>query len=678
MKQKFMVLLTGMLMMHSSAVFSQLVTNTTTLETFSTIQAAIDDANTLNGHTLSIAAGAYYENVLVNKEVSIIGPKAGVDGNDASRGTGEAVLYPPAIWYGDGTYNGGYLIRVTADNVTIEGMTLNGDNPALAGNFSTNHGEFDIDFGILSYWSPWYEYPYTNTGPEGYDPSGDLAGDNLKIKNNVFKNFKFVGIYLQSDYYNPTPKNGEVLHNRIDNVSVCALFLMQNYYANIDYNTINNSQIGIQFYFYWLGRPNSTTGTIRHNNINSATIITNWGDTYTAVSGINSVLVYNNIPQSWEISDNSIVNSSTLSVGSKGILSYINWTPTALNFANNNITGYEYGYDLRSSGDGGEGLTPAPTQALTISGGTVSNCKYGVWATNLSAYYGTAQSAMYNINQVTFNNNTEAGIFVDDESPLNANLSTVAAHANNCRFYGNPVGIKLSGTYAYGSAHNNDLSSANCFAINNLSPNVFDATCNWYGHWTGPKQLLTNNTGQGSKVSDRVTYDPWLVYGTDDAPSIAGFQPVPGSCVTLRCGNNNKKYLLCHNGMTKCFGYDDALIHIAHGDAFGACTPSSITASGTIVPEEQNALQFKITTAPNPFINSTTLKYELPFDSKVSIKVYDMMGKEVASLVNGEKKAGVYTVSFDASRLSKGIYYYRLKAFAKEKEFTQSGKLLKQ
>jgi uncharacterized protein YdgA (DUF945 family) len=110
----------------------------------------------------------------------------------------------------------------------------------------------------------------------------------------------------------------------------------------------------------------------------------------------------------------------------------------------------------------------------------------------------------------------------------------------------------------------------------------------------------------------------------------------------------------------------------------GEYTPASITASGSVVPEEPTALQFKITTAPNPFINSTILKYELPFDSKVSIKVFDMMGKEVATLVNGEKKAGTYTVSFDAARLSKGIYYYKLSAFTKEKEFIHSGKLLKQ
>jgi hypothetical protein len=76
--------------------------------------------------------------------------------------------------------------------------------------------------------------------------------------------------------------------------------------------------------------------------------------------------------------------------------------------------------------------------------------------------------------------------------------------------------------------------------------------------------------------------------------------------------------------------------------------------------------------------NFPILKQELSFDSKVSIKVYDVTGREVASLINSEKKAGVYTVNFDASRLSKGMFFYKLTASTKEKEYTQSGKMLKQ
>jgi hypothetical protein len=66
---------------------------------------------------------------------------------------------------------------------------------------------------------------------------------------------------------------------------------------------------------------------------------------------------------------------------------------------------------------------------------------------------------------------------------------------------------------------------------------------------------------------------------------------------------------------------------------------------------------------PNPFNPTTTIEFTLAEDSKVSLKVYDMLGREVGTLVNKELKAGVlHQVTFDASRLSAGMYLYRLQA----------------
>ena len=65
---------------------------------------------------------------------------------------------------------------------------------------------------------------------------------------------------------------------------------------------------------------------------------------------------------------------------------------------------------------------------------------------------------------------------------------------------------------------------------------------------------------------------------------------------------------------------------------------------------------------PNPFNPSTTISWQLPVDAFVSLKVYDILGNEVASLMNEEKPAGIYAVEFDASTLSSGTYFYRLEA----------------
>jgi subtilisin family serine protease len=63
---------------------------------------------------------------------------------------------------------------------------------------------------------------------------------------------------------------------------------------------------------------------------------------------------------------------------------------------------------------------------------------------------------------------------------------------------------------------------------------------------------------------------------------------------------------------------------------------------------------------PNPFNPSTTLSFVIGHSSFASLKVYDVLGREVAMLVNEVKPAGTYTVHFDASNLSSGVYYYRL------------------
>ncbi|MGE5351160.1 MAG: T9SS type A sorting domain-containing protein [Acidobacteriota bacterium] len=64
---------------------------------------------------------------------------------------------------------------------------------------------------------------------------------------------------------------------------------------------------------------------------------------------------------------------------------------------------------------------------------------------------------------------------------------------------------------------------------------------------------------------------------------------------------------------------------------------------------------------PNPFNPSTVIKYSVPENSFVTLKVYDILGKEVATLVSEQKSQGSYEVQFDASKLSSGTYIYQMK-----------------
>jgi len=75
---------------------------------------------------------------------------------------------------------------------------------------------------------------------------------------------------------------------------------------------------------------------------------------------------------------------------------------------------------------------------------------------------------------------------------------------------------------------------------------------------------------------------------------------------------------------------------------------------------------------PNPFNPVTTITYQLPKDGSVTLKIFDMLGNEVRTLVNEQKAMGRYTVQFDASSLASGMYVYQLRV----NDYTSTKKML--
>ena len=79
---------------------------------------------------------------------------------------------------------------------------------------------------------------------------------------------------------------------------------------------------------------------------------------------------------------------------------------------------------------------------------------------------------------------------------------------------------------------------------------------------------------------------------------------------------------------------------------------------------------------PNPFNPTTTINYQLPENGFVTVKVFDVLGKEIATLVNENKSSGYYKVDFDASSagggLTSGVYIYTINVNG----FAQSKKML--
>ena len=104
--------------------------------------------------------------------------------------------------------------------------------------------------------------------------------------------------------------------------------------------------------------------------------------------------------------------------------------------------------------------------------------------------------------------------------------------------------------------------------------------------------------------------------------------------------------------------------------------PSNIIATSEIVENyklEQNY--------PNPFNPNTTIKYQLPMDCKVTIKIYNTLGQEVMTLINGRQAAGYYSIQWNGknkqnSSASSGVYIYKLVAESQGKTYVQSKKML--
>ncbi|CAN5578927.1 hypothetical protein BH10BAC5_BH10BAC5_20260 [soil metagenome] len=79
---------------------------------------------------------------------------------------------------------------------------------------------------------------------------------------------------------------------------------------------------------------------------------------------------------------------------------------------------------------------------------------------------------------------------------------------------------------------------------------------------------------------------------------------------------------------------------------------------------------------PNPFNPTTKINYDHPVDSKVSLKIYDMTGREITSLVNTFQTAGYYVIQFNASNMASGMYFYNIIAEGSGKNFVTTKKMV--
>jgi hypothetical protein len=89
---------------------------------------------------------------------------------------------------------------------------------------------------------------------------------------------------------------------------------------------------------------------------------------------------------------------------------------------------------------------------------------------------------------------------------------------------------------------------------------------------------------------------------------------------------------------------------------FNITSPTAIGINGNNIPKEFKLYQ----NFPNPFNPSTFISFDIPKESYITLKVYDLQGREVKIIIDGLQKAGSFKAEFNASELASGIYFYKL------------------
>lgn len=146
----------------------------------------------------------------------------------------------------------------------------------------------------------------------------------------------------------------------------------------------------------------------------------------------------------------------------------------------------------------------------------------------------------------------------------------------------------------------------------------------------------------------------------------------------VRCGRKMDKVKICFHGREMCVPKVAVPILLRHGFMLGSC-PQKLCESMNDNSDHVTSeffLHFRLSNYPNPFSGTTRIEYELPADGKVSLKVFDLFGREITTLVNGNKIQGKYFVDFTSKGLYTGVYYYKIVVSTSAKIFTQTKKMI--
>jgi hypothetical protein len=322
------------------------------------------------GTTVRVAADTYAENVTVNKPLTLLGANAGVNPNTGTRGAETVVV--PAV----NDPNAGTVFAVTASNVTLDGLTIDGHNPGLSGGVSLNGVSVNAANGVSN----------ANTNI-----------NHLAVRNNVIRNLNANGVLGDLTAVGGVTSGDNVIaNNKIDNLPSLTtvgrgVLVVNNFYAAITGNVLTRVRTGIQTNNFFLADPGAP-----------ALIDGNTVDEY--VRGIFHNLQYQSASP-WTISNNTVTADAAAVTGNVGLQVISIQSAVSVTLLNNNVSGATYGVELWNL---------PTTSTVTVQGGTLTGNTDGVLLTNNDPVFGAGAASTANLRGVTVTGSAGAGVLVQD------------------------------------------------------------------------------------------------------------------------------------------------------------------------------------------------------------------------------------------------------------------------
>ena len=152
---------------------------------------------------------------------------------------------------------------------------------------------------------------------------------------------------------------------------------------------------------------------------------------------------------------------------------------------------------------------------------------------------------------------------------------------------------------------------------------------------------------------DLVKYEIVYTLDTNDSTNYENISEIVDTTITLNLTENGVYYW-------KIMAYDkDQFITPSNNDEWYVFTVGNVAIDGGLLIPEEFALHSNY---PNPFNPTTTIQYDIPKPSQVTLTIYNMNGQVVDRLVNQKQEPGFYSVQWDAQNVSTAVYIYRIQA----------------